>query len=1213
MSKGLNKAERLNELLRLYQQRPYSDQELADKLGVQRQTIFRDRRELERDYPIEEREHGRYYIPRGKMLSHLKVSLYEALMVYLALQRTARQATYANPHTASALSKISDTLKQPMTTRLLRAAEALQQQSAAPERVKVLENVAQGWAEQRKVRIRYQPLNYEGLTRHLIHPYLIEPSIWSDSIYIIAYSQEKDRLIPFKLERIVSAFCSSEPFTLPEHFDDQELLRHAWGIWTREEAPVTVRLKFAPGRAAARLRESTWHPLETLTETEDGGCIWEAPIAEPREMIPWIRGWGADVEVLAPEGLRQTMQSEIHRLVKRYRLPLDRNQPSHTLLWAKTGGGRYHPLLYHLIDVGECAAALWEKTFPQLQQERLAAALGVTADEAKQAFIFLAALHDLGKASPAYQTKYPPDEQALSELQAAGFSLPSLGAHPVPHGVITAQVLTELLPTSLSWDRYSAQRLAHTVGGHHGVYPFLREVQSLAEVNYKHLGGAGWREARQELFTILQKLYAPPKNLALTHDAEEQNMLLTLLAGFVTTADWLGSLETVFSFTEPLFSPAAYQQQARQKAQQALQETGWAQAWQAQGDKLPFEVVFPFRPNAMQQAVMQLTQSITHPALVILEAPTGQGKTEAALYLADAWLQTFGGRGAYIAMPTQATSNQMFGRFKDFLTRRYPNEVINLHLVHGQARWNNEMERLRLAAIGDGREDKLRAEAWFTPRKRTLLAPFGVGTVDQALTGVLQTRHHFLRLFGLAHKVVIFDEVHAYDTYMEDLFLGLLSWLRAIGASVIVLSATLPTKTRENMARAFGASLANTCETPYPRLTLVTAAQASTHALPASASRRIALDWLPREPQTVAQALAEKLAEGGCAAVVCNTVKRAQEIYQALEPFFAPDERLLFHARMPFKWRKELEERILQAFGKNAGHRPQRAVVVATQVIEQSLDLDFDWMISELAPIDLIIQRSGRLHRHPRDNRPNGLQQPELLLLQPEESQGKPDFGADAYVYEPYILWQSWRVLQEHDELALPDETDALIQAVYDPAKPADWPPHLRDNLQKAYTAMQKNFRKANFIAGRNKIPAPGKTTELVLREQKNLHDSENPALLPQARARTRLIPPSVQIVCLHQQPDGRLTLEPDGSGPSIDIQMPDQAHVKSILQYILTIHDFRLVKALAQTAAPWRQTAALRYVYPLIFQAGQCTLSEANLILHLDRELGFTIQKEDQ
>lgn len=1213
MTRSKTKAECLIEMERLYMERAYSDVQIAERLGIDRTTAFRYRKELssgDNPLPIEQDETGKWKINRERYLSQVRVNLYESLSLYLAARRATQQSRLAGKHAANALEKISIALRQPMTERLVKAADKVLAAKVDPLRVRIFETVARGWAERIPVRIHYRALQRDKARPHRIHPYLIEPSTWSDSVYVIAYSETDDLIIPFKIERIEQAALSTGRFDIPPDFDEDQMLKHAWGVWARDGEPVIVRLRFKAGSAARRLRESSWHPLETVTDTEDGGCIWEAPIAEWREMLWWIRQWGADCEVLAPQALRKQMEREVHKLAKIYAIN-PRREPLYAL-WAKTNPQeeQMHPLLYHMVDVGECARLLWVHALSPSLQSQIAQDLQCSPREAGNLFAFLAALHDIGKASPAYQIRYPPSRAALQELQEMGFTLPETPfAHPVPHGIVSARVLQDLLP-ALQVDKSAIRRLAHALGGHHGLWPATMDVQALDSKTLSQKGNGLWQTVRQDLFNTLRKLYNPPESFVFPNETTPQNRLLTLLSGFTTAADWLGSIQTYFDFEEKVMPAEAYQQQAAAKARQALEDTGWLDTWKPTGKTLAFEQVFPFSPNAIQQTVLEHAIPISHPALVILEAPTGCGKTEAALYLADTWLQQQTGRGLYVAMPTQATSNQMFARTLAFLDKRYPDQNINIHLAHGQAQWHEDMERLKLNAIGDQSEDHLRAEAWFTPRKRTLLAPFAVGTVDQALLSVLQTRHFFLRLFGLAHKVVIFDEVHAYDTYMEELFLRLLAWLRAVGTSVIVLSATLPQETRQRMVAAWGYDHPPVLDqTSYPRLTVATPEGCVVTPLPAPEDRRIALRWTEGDPQTIVDLLRSQLSQGGCAAVICNTVRRAQDVFRALLQHFPPQECTLFHARTPFAWRENTERQVLKNFGKK-GKRPQRAIVVATQVIEQSLDLDFDLMISDLAPVDLLIQRVGRLHRHPHHRRPAGLKSPVVFIVRPEGTLISPNFGASRFVYEPYILWQTWRALEGRHHLRLPADTDGLIQAVYRPFAEQEVPAEMQDGLEAAWQTMEEHFRAAAYTANQSLVEAPQATDRLVTHPSRNLRDDEDPALHPQARARTRLIAPGVQIVPLHRQPDGSLNLEPDGRGETLVLEaqlLPDQ--IRAVLKYTLTVHDPRLVNLLAGDKAPWCKYAALRYTYPLVFENGRCSIN--SLILTIDPILGFRIEKE--
>lgn len=320
MSRGMKRAERLREMERLYLQRAWTDMEMAERLGNTRPTVWKDRTALQDGgFPIveEEDQPGRWRMDRTRYMSAVRLNLHEALTLYLAARRASRQTQAAAPHAANALEKLATALHQPMTQRLVKAAGNIHTQGEATEKTKIMETIARAWAERIRVRLVYRAQDGRAKT-HLVNPYLIEPSQWSDAVYLIGHSDLGNAVYPFKTERIERATLTTERFDWPEDFDERRLLRHAWGIWYVDREPEMVRLQFAPGRAARRLKESIWHPLEHVYDTDDGGCIWECLVDEWQEMLPWIRGWGAAVEVLGPEGLRRELMGEVRRQAELY-------------------------------------------------------------------------------------------------------------------------------------------------------------------------------------------------------------------------------------------------------------------------------------------------------------------------------------------------------------------------------------------------------------------------------------------------------------------------------------------------------------------------------------------------------------------------------------------------------------------------------------------------------------------------------------------------------------------------------------------------------------------------------------------------------------------------------------------------------------------------------------------------------------------------------
>jgi CRISPR-associated endonuclease/helicase Cas3 len=318
-TRGEARADRLRQMEELYVLRAYSDVEMAERLRVRRETVYDDRQLLMAKFDFEDPSEGRYKIKRTGYISNIGLNLFQSLPLYLFARKSARQLGIAQPHVAEAMEKLAHCVKKPMAEHLARSATRVLQQEKQIERVRVFEQIAEAWAENRKVHLDYIALNSTRERRHTLSPYLIEPSVWSDAIYIIGWSEPDRKVMPFKLDRIVWASVSGETFNVPEDFDEDALLRHAWGVWSSAQAPTTVRLRFTNPIAIRRLKETKWHPLqEDHKDLPDGSCEWSAPIAEWQEMLPWLRGWGGDCEVLEPTELRETMMGEVKVMAERY-------------------------------------------------------------------------------------------------------------------------------------------------------------------------------------------------------------------------------------------------------------------------------------------------------------------------------------------------------------------------------------------------------------------------------------------------------------------------------------------------------------------------------------------------------------------------------------------------------------------------------------------------------------------------------------------------------------------------------------------------------------------------------------------------------------------------------------------------------------------------------------------------------------------------------
>ena len=918
------------------------------------------------------------------------------------------------------------------------------------------------------------------------------------------------------------------------------------------------------------------------------------------------------------------------------------------VLWAKTGqGGRWHPLIYHMVDVAQVALALWSAALPPAARDRLSLALDLSEEDAGRWVAFLAGLHDIGKASPAFALA---KSEALASLVARQIPRPPR-LDECPHGLVTAWAVPSILegfglPSDL------AGQLAVVLGGHHGDLPGGGEID---EVSLPARGGSRWETARMSLARRLAESVGLPEAVP-TQSLDNATALF--LAGLVSVADWVGSAAEHF---EPVATDtnkecpidiAAYTHDAERRAGLALERLGWL-ARPVHSARVGFRELFPriAAPRPLQLAAVELAGQLDSPTLVLIEAPMGEGKTEAAMYLVDSWAATLGQSGCYFALPTQATSDQMLGRVREFLAGRYSSEVANLQLLHGHASLSAEFAILRRAGDslfapsqiygGNGaREDRVVAAEWFTYRKRGLLAPFGVGTVDQALLAALQTRHVFVRLFGLAHKPIVVDEVHAYDTYMTSLLERLLEWLAALGSSVVLLSATLPRGKAEALLAAYGRGLGAGAVRPsevaeYPRLSWLSArASGSRHvATSAEMSRTLQVRWVdgrlpnPGEPFALGEDVKEALRDGGCAAVICNTVRRAQDVYLALKPYFgdlADDgfpELDLLHARFPYEERQRRERRSLVRFGKPDGQvqagedepasvcRPKRAVLVSTQIIEQSLDLDFDLMVSDLAPVDLLLQRSGRLQRHQRV-RPEGLPTPTMWICLPElDPSDIPSFGqGDGLIYEPHVLLRSWLTLRGCDQIRIPEGVEELVESVYDDREcPADLNADVGDRWVTTRKELLEQLESDRREAEDRWLKRPDYDGDLY-RIAANPLAEDAPDFHRAHQALTRLTEPTVEVVCLHGSTE-RPSLDPAGREP-LDLKtVPTVPLAKRLLMRSLSIGSKRVVFALLGQAVPtgWQKSPLLRRHRLLAF--GQGGLAQVGKYwLRLDDEVGLVV-----
>jgi CRISPR-associated endonuclease/helicase Cas3 len=914
------------------------------------------------------------------------------------------------------------------------------------------------------------------------------------------------------------------------------------------------------------------------------------------------------------------------------------------LFWAKLGSAtwpeKYHPVACHLIDVAAVAQNLWDAVFRSQFRMWLAGRLGLEEKDCVRWLAFWSGAHDIGKVAPCFQDRNDARTADLkAKLRAGGLSF---HGGVWPHGTISAAVLADLLTRPAGWPALPesfASRVAIAVGGHHGLFPAdWSEVSKLLKCA---TWDQPWHEARREILHRLAGLIGVDGRVPHEPDTADQSIFM-VVAGVTSVADWIGSNQEFF---QPIGNPEVaagrfdledYYRWAMGQARRALQQLGWLDREPPTGPR-SFQDVFADilsgEPRPLQRRVEEIAAKLTEPALLVIESPMGEGKTEAAWYVADVW-DARGGQGSYVALPTMATSNQMFERVARFLGRN-PGKS-NLLLSHGKAQLNERFnERLRLAEIYDEekRPSEVVAEGWFAANKKHgLLAPYGVGTIDQALLAVLQTKHVFVRLFGLAGKCVILDEVHAYDAYMSTLLERLLQWLAALGCPVVLLSATLPKEKRQKLVQAYALGQENLVyeDRPYPRMTVlrpgISCSIQVEHVEPATRSRTVRLTW--KRPEKLADELKVALADGGCAAVIRNTVGLAQRTYLELKKALADTDievEWLFHARFPFGRRQQIEDRVLRRYGKGPDgrsenpERSKKAVLVATQVVEQSLDLDFDLLVTDVAPVDLILQRAGRLWRHGDRLRPTGIPEANLWLLEAELSAaGVPQFGGSSFVYDAHILLRSYLVLKGAESakrlsLQFPEEIDDLIQTVYQEGNP---PVGLSLPLREFWDATVRKYRDSieseSDQAESRQIKKPifrGDFTRMVTEPR----EEDSPELHPAHQALTRLTRPTVALVCLIDEGDGQHRLPHNGQvvSPRSIRKMSEGGtdDVRNILLGEVSSAHPGLVRELASrplVPSAWKKVGILARHHLVTFQNGSARIGEHKL--RLDNDIGLEV-----
>ncbi|MFF8956560.1 CRISPR-associated helicase Cas3' [Streptomyces sp. NPDC014894] len=775
--------------------------------------------------------------------------------------------------------------------------------------------------------------------------------------------------------------------------------------------------------------------------------------------------------------------------------------PEWALIWGKTdrhgvsgarGGASWNPLLAHMLDVGAITGELWDNHLARPVRHRLTVALGAGEEAvARQNAMFYAALHDLGKASACFLVRFGASRWDRGQLRQegrawrakarrAGLPLPaeSVSTPWAGHQNVTAHHLPRLLGCRCGHCGGAGRPTfpgLHTValllGGHHGHIPHLDTVHRAARA----ARADDWDPYYRHMIDTLARLFGVDLERLPAQTCLERPVSLPLFAGLVVMADWIASDETLFHYRLPVQPVEQWWNASRKDADAAVRKLrlhSWGPGppqWTGLFPETP-------RPRPFQATAMKAAPA-GGPALVIVEGATGSGKTSLALWYAHHLARVNGYHGLYVAMPTRSATDQAAAEYISFLTHAFGTPAdANLAIVHDAAEASPTVHQLLDAGErrgSDGHEhvadtlpfieDTLSCaqdsetcgrpvlDPWYLRRCRGLLSPFGIGTVDQITLAAQASRHWFLRIFGLANKTVIIDEAHAYELFQERLLEAAISWLADAGASVVVLSATLPTVTRQALVDAWcrgHRTQPRALRTDGP-VTLVDEDGRVTCVRPDEepAAQHTRVELVPDPgPAELADLILREATGGGITAVIRNRVDSAHDLWTealalAAKYGWRREEIVLLHGQMLPRNRLVREVSLRETLGPGKDRsernpaRPQRLLVIATQLLEQSLDLDFDRLYTDLAPVDLLIQRRGRLHRHAHNQagRPASMRDARMSVLHLPGPDGLPlvrvpvdgapgtpaaPGNKDAHVYAPYALAMSWYLL--HGLVAAP-------------------------------------------------------------------------------------------------------------------------------------------------------------------------------------------------
>lgn len=760
-------------------------------------------------------------------------------------------------------------------------------------------------------------------------------------------------------------------------------LRRVLAQYLIEIAPLTFC-----GRVNARVREALWHELSPMGH--EMTMMYSSPSNEQGMEV--ITNSQSEGYVTDAEGLTLGVRRYGH--IPQFRRILGKTLP------------REYPLVCHLLDTAAVASVVWDKVMSPQQRKTIASGLGLEGTSiAKQVVLFAAGMHDIGKANPHWQRrtlKTPSNHDSLlDEVTGEYLWLPEnefveAGAEHQHNGAVFFSPYNGEIGTRLR-SRPLRDVLSQCTQAHHGVFESLIPGEVLRR-KVQFTSPESWREMQKEIeVVILDTLEISAESLESVTRWNEP--ALVLIAGIVVLADWIASREGFIQNLESFDLPAAHYQKSLHIAHQFVAHFGLDKhPWK---ENLSWETMFPgfTTPNALQASIIDAIESkkVAGTGLMMLSAPMGAGKTETSLYAAAMLGKQVGANGIWVNLPTQTTSDAMFKRAVEVAPRIFDGNEHSVSLLHANSSISQAIEGFSkkggfVAENAISKNEQVETEQGCENNSNLFISQFlvekrlgglshiSVGTVDQMLRATLRLKHNQLRWLGVTGNVVLIDEIHDFDAYTFGLIRKHIAWCGAYGIPVIAISATLSGESQRELVRAYWGQadisprrlqgyLESIPDAGIPSPAWFFASDTPSeivHSAPIPSPVYPHYIFNQSSPDSFIQGVEEIVRSNPKAQklVVCNTVSQAVETYEELQS--RGEDVLLLHSRMSQARKMEIISRMLDKSGKPRVNSPPRVpyTLVSTQIVQQSMDIDFDVLVTPLCPLNDLLQRVGRVHRH---------------------------------------------------------------------------------------------------------------------------------------------------------------------------------------------------------------------------------------------------------